>query len=437
LTGLKRSVRSRFRSFGINKLQEIARLVYEISKRDNITYQQVLAGLGDGLLDYARIKAVLLRRRFPYSIRMDEPFKPHLPKLDINPGNAVTIKPHLKIYPKNIYIEETVSGSWLAGRLKGLFPRARVMGISSLKEFVRGRPAFTVRDYNDRKDNFFVTGERYDFFKHCPCTRAAAPCGYHIFNLGFGCPYECTYCYLQEYTNCPGIVLPANIDAYFDVFAKYKRPRMRIGTGEFTDSLALDHITQYSIPLVDFFSKNPGITFEFKTKSSNIGNLLGQRHSGNIVVSWSLNPADIIRENEFFAALLEDRLKSALECSRAGYKIGIHLDPIIYYKGWERAYKALVNRLFDALGASKIAWISLGTFRFSPALKPVIENRFPANTILDGELLPGFDAKLRYPAGLRFQLYRRIAGWIGKRAFKGRIYLCMEARTFNSILKNS
>lgn len=437
MTGLERSVRRKFRSFGVNKIQEITRLIYEISKRGRKPYSQTLKGLPCKPDSYNRVKDILLNKRFPYSSRSGEPLRPHLPRLEIDPRNAVKIKPGLVLYPKNIYIEKAVSGSYLAKRLRSLFPKARLLEIESLKEFIRGRPGFTINDYNLRRDNLFLINEKYDFFKRCPCTKGAVSCGYHIFNLGFGCVYECAYCYLQEYTNCPGIILPCNIESYFDDFSKYKKPDMRLGTGEFTDSLALDHITQYSIPLIDFFSKKTGVTFEFKTKSANIGNLLGQKHRGNIVVSWSLNPPDIIRQNEFYTATLEDRLKSALEISRAGYKIGVHFDPIIHYKGWETGYKALVNRLFDMVPAKRIAWISLGTFRFNPGLKPIIENRFPANTILDEELLPGFDNKLRYPAKLRFQLYQGLAGWIRKRAPGSRIYLCMEAKPLIASLKNA
>ncbi|MCX5716064.1 MAG: hypothetical protein NTV07_04280 [Candidatus Omnitrophica bacterium] len=277
--------------------------------------------------------------------------------------------------------------------------------------------------------------EKYDFFKGCPCTKGAPGCGYHIFNLGFGCIYECTYCYLQEYTNCPGIVLPVNLDSYFAVFAKYKRPGMRIGTGEFTDSLALDHITQYSLPLVELFSRHLDTTFEFKTKSANIANLLGQKHHGNIVVSWSLNPQAVVEKNEFYTASLNQRLKAALECVRAGYRVGFHFDPMIYHKEWGKGYQGLVNKLFDVIPAKKIAWISLGTLRFNPALKPVIEDRFPVNKILNEELLMGFDNKLRYSPHVRLFIYENMLYWIKRRAKNLYTYLCMEDNNIRKALK--
>lgn len=430
MIGLRKLVKERFSAFGVNKTRQITRLIYEIAKRDKISCKKALDNIPSENLSYDAVKKFLVGKRFPYSTTLSESIDIYLPKLKINQKNAVIIR-DLKIYPKNIYIEESAKNSYLAGHLKGLFPLSGFRRIKSLKDFIKTKRAFTISDYNKRLDNFFVINEKYDFFKKCPCTKSAVSCGYHVFNLGFGCVFECTYCYLQQYTNCPGIILPSNIEDFFDKFRTYQKTGMRIGTGEFTDSLALDHITGYSIPLVEFFNKNPGATFEFKTKSDNIENMLKSRHEGNIVISWSLNPERIIKENEFYAASLRNRLKAALSWIKTGGRVGFHFDPIIYYKRWERDYKEVVNMLFDLIPAKKIAWISLGTLRFNPRLKPIIENRFPDNKILDEELLIGFDNKLRYPDKLRLFIYEKMLHWIKKRDRDAQVYLCMENVTVN------
>lgn len=432
MADLKDLVKKQFKKFGVNKKREITRLIYEISKRDKAPYKKILSDLTDTA--YPAIKKELLRKRFPDSFNRFEPLTPYLPKLEIRPANALTIK-NERLYPKNIYLEEAVYGSYLSKRARELFPMAKFHRIRSLKDFVKNDIAGTdpIREYNKRRDNFFIIKEKYDFFKKCPCTRGGFSCGYHIFNLGFGCIFECTYCYLQEYTNCPGIVLPSNIEDFFAAFGGYERPGMRIGTGEFTDSLALDNITQYSVGLIEFFKKKAGISFEFKTKSDNIANILKAKHSGNIVISWSLNPPKIIRQNEFYSASLEKRLNSALECARAGYRVGFHLDPLIHYKEWGKGYSGLINSLFDKLPQDKIAWLSMGTLRFNPCLKTIIENRFPANKILDEELMLDFDNKLRYPAKIRYTMYKNMLYWIRKRARKVPVYLCMEGKDIMSI----
>ena len=335
----------------------------------------------------------------------------------------------IKFYPKRIFIEKLARSSNLANKFKKTFPETNVTEIKSLKDHLKKNRTFKIEDYNKRRDTVFITNENYDFFKKCPCTKKAVRCGYHIFNLSFGCLFDCTYCYLQEYTNTPGIILPANLDRFFNEFSSYKKPGMRIGTGEFSDSLMLDNITKYSLLIVDFFKKHPEVRFEFKTKSTNIQNLLKINHAGNIVIAWSLNPQGIIDENEFFTSSLKERLQSAKTLTDAGYKISVHFDPVIYFKGWEKEYEKVINLLFNKIKPKDIAWISIGTFRFNPKVKPIIEKRFPLNKILDEELIPGFDNKLRYPDSIRYQVYEAILKMLSKHSKKLPIYLCMEERS--------
>ncbi|MBU1913033.1 MAG: radical SAM protein [Candidatus Omnitrophica bacterium] len=416
-------IASYFPGFGVNKRQEIERLVYEISKRDKISPEEILNPIDSN--NFESVKNRLLKIRFPYASRHNEDIRPHLPKIAIKPANEFNLGDS-EFSPARIFIEKSAALSGLKNNFKKSFPEAKFMEISSLKDFIRDDKTSGISSYNKRRDRVFITNEKYDFFKKCPCTKGAAGCGYHIFNLGFGCIFDCTYCYLQEYNNAPGLIFPANIDKFFERFRRYKKPKMRIGTGEFSDSMMLDHITEYSLDIIEFFNNHKDAVFEFKTKSSTIDNILKARHSGNIVISWSLNPKKIIDKNEFFTASLSKRLESAEKCVQAGYKIGFHFDPVIYFNGWEKEYQGVIDLLFSKINPKDIAWISIGTFRFKPELKPIIENRFPENQILDEELLLGYDDKLRYPYGLRCNMYKSLLNSFKKHSRKLPIYLCME-----------
>jgi len=426
-----------------NKKQEITRLLYEISKRENIEPESILSPSpqpsplqGEGAKnksplpagervrvrgDFAEIKKTLLKRRFPRAY----PSNVHLPKIKLDSNSAQDTR-ELKFYPKRIFVEKSANSSTLAQRFKKSFPKARSIEIKSLKDHLKENRGLTISDYNKRKDAIFITYENYDFFKKCPCTKKAIGCGYHIFNLSFGCLFDCTYCYLQEYTNSPGLIFPANIDKFFKNFFLYKRPGMRIGTGEFSDSLMLDHITEYSLPIIEFFKKHKDVRFEFKTKSINIDHLLKAKHAGNIVVAWSLNPQRIIDENEFFTPSLTERLNAAKKCVAAGYKASCHFDPVVYFKGWEKEYKKVIDMLFDTIKPKDIAWISIGTLRFNPKVKQTIEARFPGNKILNEELVLDFDNKLRYPDSIRQEIYDSMLKMLYKHSKKLPIYLCME-----------
>ncbi|MFH1996701.1 MAG: spore photoproduct lyase family protein [Candidatus Omnitrophota bacterium] len=420
----KRFVAKRFTSFGPNKRNELARLFFEIAKREDAPLGSIAREMPQAARKFRAVKSYLIARRYPAASQMKKPVKPYFPELSVDPQYKVRIKKRPVLCPKNIFIEEGASKSSVARCFRNFFPEARVRTIPSLKAHIQEK-RHTISDYNARRDNFFIVKQRHDFFKRCPCTKGARSCGYHVFNLGYGCVYECTYCYLQEYTNSPGIIIPSNIDDFFKAFSAYRQD-IRLGTGEFTDSLALDHITEFSGQLIEFFKKHPKSTFEFKTKSDNIEKLLAARPGKNIVAAWSLNPQTVIDKNEFYTASLIERLTAAEKCVAAGSSVAFHFDPIIMYEGWEKGYRDVVDLLFDTVSDKDIAWISLGTLRFSRRLKKVIENRFPDNTLLDGELLPGFDGKMRYERCMRGALYRKMLQWIRRRNSKVSTYLCME-----------
>ena len=77
---------------------------------------------------------------------------------------------------------------------------------------------------------------------------------------------------------------------------------------------------------------------------------------------------------------------------------------------------------------SYISWISLGTLRFNPKLKTVIEQRFPNNKILNEELVLEFDGKLRYSMQSRLAIYKKIFSWIRQYSKSVLVYLCMEPK---------
>ena len=130
-------------------------------------------------------------------------------------------------------------------------------------------------------------------------------------------------------------------------FNKGPFDRPRIGSGEFTDSLVFDDITQYSQALVPFFRARPQWQFEFKTKSVNIGGLLKVGGCENVVVSWSVNSSKITDEAEHFTPGLTARLQAACEVARAGYRIGFHFDPVVIYDGYEPDYARTIQEMAD------------------------------------------------------------------------------------------
>lgn len=405
---------------GVNKNREIIRLIFEIAKRDNIAPQDVLPRKYSTNFDQA--KNYLLSKRYPKSFTGKNSADYYLPKLDLNCiPDAQTQTTEFK--PKHIFIENEAENTPLARRVKEMFKDAEIKILN--KKTIVGSD-----NYSDRKDTLVIIKEKFDFVKPCPCTSNCMCCGYNLINLGFGCTYECTYCFLQQYQNLHAIVLPANIE---DFLARIPSaplrqgifPYTRIGSGEFTDSLLFDHITNYSEDIVRFFTGRKEI-FEFKTKSTNIHNLLKLHPIPNIAIGWSVNPQNIIDTVEFLTPPLKERLLAAAKIANHGFKTAFHFDPVIYHKDWKEHYGEVVSQIAETVPNGSILWISIGTLRFTRELKKLIETRFKDNTVLDEEFILDFDGKLRYPKQIRQEVYQYMTTLIKEKLPNTILYLCME-----------
>ncbi|MCP4402829.1 MAG: hypothetical protein GY801_36705 [bacterium] len=289
-----------------------------------------------------------------------------------------------------------------------------------------GRPA------DEGKEILFLTTQRGRFFKKCPGTKGQVCCNYYVVNFATNCHLDCSYCILQGYfENNPFITFFVNTDGLLAELGREfsNASRMyRVGTGEFTDSLAMDDITEFSKIVVPFFAKQPNATLELKTKSGTIDNLLALDHQGRTSVAWSVNTPRMIAGEEPKAATLDERLTAASRCQEAGYQIGMHFDPIFYYSGWEAEYHQVVEALFDAVDPVNISWISLGGFRFSSELAPIIRRRFPESRILFGEFVRCKDHKMRYFKQQRLEIYRSMLGKIKGYGQHLPVYLCMDSQ---------
>ena len=282
------------------------------------------------------------------------------------------------------------------------------------------------------KKVLLLTENRGKLLKPCPGTKEYICCGYQILNFATNCNIECSYCILQAYLNNPVMIVYTNIDDIFseleDRLNRNPGSIYRIGTGEFTDSLTLDHLTGFTKLIIPFFAGKKNAILELKTKTDNIVNLYDLEHNGNIVTAWSLNTEDVAKREELLAPSINDRVDAAFKCQEMNYRLAFHFDPLIYYPGWEEGYLRTIDILFTKIDPRNISWISLGCFRFLPELKPIIQKRFPQSKIIYEEFIVGLDGKMRYLKSVRIDMYSRILEWIRGYDSELCVYLCMESR---------
>ena len=351
------------------------------------------------------------------------------------PNNTISCSPVITDYqPEILLLEEGVEEYPLAqevlSRLPDI-PRQKFQDISMLTQQMKSSQ-YDV--FGEGKKRLALSRFKGSFLKKCPgISPGMVCCNYYVVNLAKNCIYDCSYCFLQDFLgNNPMQVAYVNVEDLLveleEVFTQYPDRNFRVGTGELTDSLALDAIVPYTAYLLPFFNQQSNAVLELKTKSDQIANLLDHSDPTNIIVSWSLNPQTVIDQEEKGTPSLAQRLESAKACLDKGYRIGFHFDPIILIPGWEDAYQQLVNILCDSLPIAKVEWVSLGSFRYRPSLKSIIKNRHPQTHLFTSEHLPSKDGKFRYLRPLRNHAYKTIRGYLKSRLEELNIYICMETQ---------
>jgi len=278
------------------------------------------------------------------------------------------------------------------------------------------------------KKVLYITQNKGAVIKECPGTSQYTCCDYTILHTGTFCTMDCSYCILQAYFHPPVLQYFAGFETLGktldQTFAQKKI--FRIGTGEYTDSLIWEKISLQPKFLVERFARQENCLLELKTKTVNIDSLLPLDHNGKTVIAWSLNTPEVIQSEEKGTASLKSRLEAAGRAESRGYKIGFHFDPLVIYPGCETGYKKVIQLIFEHVSPENIVWISIGSFRFMPHLKQIIEKRFKKSTICYGEFILGLDNKMRYFKPLRIQLYKEIISCIKKYDPNLLVYFCME-----------
>ena len=173
---------------GVNKQRELVRLLYEIAKRDGKILPEILPA--EKNLTFERAKKILLQKRYPRAFATAPKNAFYLPKLELDAVQRADLTER-PFYPKQIYIESAVQDSPLAARAKRMFPNAKF-------EIIDKKQLVGSENFSRRTETLLIHKEQYDFVKPCPCSQGSAGCGYNLINLGFGCRFECEYCFLQQ-----------------------------------------------------------------------------------------------------------------------------------------------------------------------------------------------------------------------------------------------
>lgn len=332
-----------------------------------------------------------------------------------------------------LYIEEGCRESELARRvIAQLPPQVAIHYIEDGRTAARAQMESS-DPFGGAKRRLVLMKRRAPFVMGCPAgSQEFACCGYLVMVLASNCPMDCSYCFLQEYVaDNPAWQIYANYQGVFEELEKLGRSNagraLRIGTGELADSLAFDSVTGINRELVEYFAGRENLLLELKTKTDEVEGLLSVDPKGHSLVSWTLSPERVYRSSEHRTAPPAARIAAAARVLEGGYKVAFHLDPIIAYPEAEGDYAELLEQLFAQVTPERIAFISMGGLRLTPALRGIARRRFPHDPMLVGEEVLGVDGRYRAFTPLRMKLYVKLRERIARANPRLPIYLCMES----------
>jgi len=274
-----------------------------------------------------------------------------------------------------------------------------------------------------------MSSER-DILGMCPvASEETVCCNLRTIDAVQNCGMGCSYCTIQTFYG-DRVTFDADLPAKLAAMELEPDRFYHIGTGQSSDSLMWGNQHGLLDSLCDFARAHPNILLEFKTKSANVAYFLRGSPPANIVLSWSLNPPAIIRNEEHFTADLPRRLEAARRVADRGIGVAFHFHPMVYYDSWREDYGSLATAVTEGFLPKEVLFLSMGSVTFIKPVMKAIRGRGRNTKMLQMELVRGPKGKLSYPADLKREMfghmYRAFEPWHG-RVF---MYLCMEEAAF-------
>ena len=146
---------------------------------------------------------------------------------------------------EKIYLDEKSEKDAVAQNILETFPDVPVEKIQDKRPLIK--QFLSMQDWIGAGKKIILLTRFYGKrLKPCPGTSNHICCGYHVINAITNCPMDCSYCVLQEYLNNPFLTLYTNWDDLLQEIETFlsttSQSFPRLGTGELSDSLALDSI---------------------------------------------------------------------------------------------------------------------------------------------------------------------------------------------------
>ncbi len=216
---------------------------------------------------------------------------------------------------------------------------------------------------------------------------------------------------------------PDNLDIQMLNIARYykknKKVPLWLWVSEYSDILAIEPIAkQMEYIMTDLLDVNPDVNFMVATKSAHGDCFLNHDGQNRVMLNMNLNPEQVIAKYETGTASLDERLELVKKLQdKGGYVLRLSFEPMIYFDGWEQAYKDLVVKVAGSIDLSSIPAVVLGSIRLRRGLKDRIMRDYPFTDLFTNSPIKKAsreDERGRYPESVRIDQYRLMIDELAK-----------------------
>jgi spore photoproduct lyase len=149
-----------------------------------------------------------------------------------------------------------------------------------------------------------------------------------------------------------------------------------------TDLLALEDLFHYSEPWIEFAHRNPHITIELRTKSSNFRAISHLQAPPNFILAWTLSPNEVVSRFEHRTPTLEARCRSLRDAQTRGWRVRLCFDPLLMVRDWRPSYSAMIDHVATLVDMTAVCDISVGVFRINGTYLRNMQERNPSSKLL-------------------------------------------------------
>ena len=328
-----------------------------------------------------------------------------------------------------IYVEDAVRDHARTRQLLERFPGAAVLPCESYGEVFNPHG----QDFRLQKKNpaLIIAEKRGAMVLPTPPGYGIGPERNFYFSHLLNCLYDCRYCFLQGMFRSANYVWFVNYEGFWSAIkdeaaaAKAAGEEACFFSGYDCDSLAMESVTGFGADCLDQFSRLPSALLELRTKSVGIRCLKERQALENVVVAFSLTPAEVAAAVEHKAPPLERRIAAMRDLAERGWKIGLRLDPLIDYADFDGGYRRLVEAIFAEVPESSVHSATFGPLRFPKEMLSRITKLYPEEKLFAVPFELRSDGLASYPEARETALRAQVSDLLTERLGSERAFDCV------------